>query len=117
MLASRRRQQRRLLNTFEFGAHAFRLLIAAALALAVFALLLLADATGTTPGLLSPLHAIQVHSRSKDPPTPTSTEGATPTNTIAAPPPSVTLVSPSSRQGPVGAHVTIQGANFAGNSP
>jgi hypothetical protein len=117
MLASRQRQQHRLLNTFGFGAHAFRLLIAAALALAVFALLLLADATGAMPGLLSPLHAIQVQSKPGDTPTPTTGEGVTPTSTVAGPPPSITLVSPSTAQGPVGAHVTIRGSNFASGSP
>jgi hypothetical protein len=119
MLASRQRQQRRLLNMFDFGAHALRLVIAAALALAVFALLLLADATGATPGLLSPLHALQVQSERGDPNTPTPTTGAsaTPTNTVAALPPTITLVSPSSAQGPVGAHVTIQGTNFPGGNP
>jgi hypothetical protein len=117
MLASRQRQQRRLLNTFDFGAHAFRLLIAAALALAVFALLLLADATRAMPGLLSPLHAVQVQSKPGDTPTSTTGASATPTNTVAAPPPSITLVSPSSAQGPDGAHVTIKGSNFPGGSP
>jgi hypothetical protein len=116
MLASRQRQKLRLLNTFDFGAHAFRLLTAVALALVVFALLLLADAAGAMPGLLSPLHAIQVQSKPGDSPTPTTGASATPTNTVAAPPPSITLVSPSSAQGPVGAHVTIQGSNFPGGS-
>jgi hypothetical protein len=117
MLANRQRQQRRLLNIFDFGAHAFRLFLAAALALGVFALLLLADATGAVPGLLSPLHAIQVQSKPEDTPTPTTGASATPTNTVAAPPPSITLVSPSSAQGPVGAHITIHGSDFPGGSP
>jgi hypothetical protein len=117
MLASRQRQQRRLLNTFDFGAHAFRFLIAVALALAVFALLLLADAIGAVPGLLSPLHAIQVQSKPGDTPTPTVAATVSPTSTVVGPPPSLTLVSPSTAQGPDGAHVTIQGSNFAGGSP
>ena len=116
MLASRQRKQRRLLYTFNFRTHACRLLIAAALALAVFALFLLGDATGAMPGLLSPLHAIQVHSKAEDTPTATVASSATPTSTVPAVPPSITLVSPSSAQGPVGAHVTIQGSNFTGTS-
>src|SRR5215469_5378939 len=113
MLASRRRQQRRLLNTSNFGAHAYRLLIAAALTLAVSALVLLVDATGAVP-------APQVYSRpgpGNPSPTATSPASATPTNTVPATPPSISLMSPSSDQGPVGAHVTIQGSNFTGSSP
>ena len=112
MLATRRRV--RLKAIVNFRTHAFRLAASVVLALVAFALFLLADASGSVPALLSPLHAVAVHSQFRATPTDTTTPSAT--STVAAAPPSITLVSPASGSGPVGAHVTIHGSNFTGSS-
>ena len=119
MLANRRSHRRiRFDGTAYLGAHAFRLAAAAVLALLAFALLLLADAAGTVPAPLSPLPAVAVHSQPKATATntPTVEATATATSTVATPPPSISVVSPVSGSGPVGAHITVQGTNFTGSS-
>src|SRR5579872_1883162 len=79
--------------------HARLFAAAAALALLLFAMLLLAG--GIIPGAFAPLQVADVHAQSpKSPPTDTPT--ATPTHTPVTTPPSISLVSPSSGRGPVG---------------
>lgn len=90
-----------------------RLLIAATFALLASALLLLADATGAVPASLlphTPLHARNAHAMAA------ASATSTPTETPQPKIPVITLVSPSSGQGPVGAHVTISGHDFSGSS-
>ncbi|MGZ3582402.1 MAG: hypothetical protein ACXWP6_06680 [Ktedonobacterales bacterium] len=91
-----------------------RILIAAILALLATALLLLADATGAVPSSLlphTPLHARNAHAIGI-----AQTPTDTPTATTQPKIPSITLVSPSAGQGPVGAHITISGRDFSGST-
>lgn len=94
-----------------------RLVIAATLALLASVLLLLADAAGAVPASLlphTPLHARHAHAMASAPGTPTDTP--TPTATPSPQVPVITLVSPSSAQGPVGAHISIKGHSFSGST-
>lgn len=94
-----------------------RLLIAATLALLASSLLLLADAAGAVPASLlphTPLHARTAHALANAAATSLPTNTATP-----APPPQVPVIrlaSPSSAQGPVGAHISISGHDFSGST-
>jgi hypothetical protein len=98
-------------------------LLAATLALAAFICLLLAQATGVLPATTPVPRALEVragpvvHMRKQATPTATATQGPTPTATSTAPvtPPTIQLISPSSGEGPAGAHLTIRGANFTGS--
>jgi|GEM_PF-1094747 hypothetical protein len=88
--------------------HARLFAAAAALALLLFAAPLLTGAFA--PLQIANIQAIQAQPLKS----PTATD--TPTNTPVTTPPHISLVSPSSGKGPVGAHVTVQGSNFSGSS-
>jgi len=84
------------------------LTVALALALATIALLLLGDALGIAP-TGSPLGAPPVHGA------PGHRAGATPTDTPAGPG-TLTLISPTSARGPVGATLTFAGSGWGTTS-
>ena len=96
---------------------------AATLALVSFTCLLLLWTSGVRPLTAPPSRAVEVHAdlqvRLGPKATPTVTASVkpspTPTSTAPVTPPTIQLVSPASGQGPVGAHLTVQGTRFTGN--
>ncbi len=94
-----------------------RLLIAATLALLVSFLLLLTDATGAVPASLLPHTPLHAHTaKAAQNPAPSTTPTDTPTTQPQPQVPVIKIVSPSSHEGPVGAHVSISGYNFSGST-
>lgn len=124
MAATERRHRRiRLTRRSGSGVRARRL-PAATLALVAFTCpLLLLWTIGVVTLSPPPSHGMELHTGpqiyfgQKVTPTATTSEGPSPTPTSTAPvtPPTIHVVSPSSGQGPVGAHITVRGTSFTGS--
>ncbi len=88
----------------------------ALLAVVASALLLAASAltgTGLSPQVAKANHVINLTSTASASASPSDTPTATST---PATPPTISLVSPTSSKGPVGAHLTISGSNFTASA-